>query len=251
MRGPRLGRAGALQHRPRRLRQARPRDRLAMVWEDWQGNERRVNFGELQDLSNRFANVLEAMAWSARTASPRCCRRCPRSRPASWPPTRRGDPALDVGAVRRRLDRVPPQRLGGQGAGHLGRPPRPGAADGARSSTWWWWAAGRRELRGADRGGLDRFETPATDPDTPAQLYYTSGTTGLAKGILHAHRYLLGARGVPVQPRRPGGRAVPLDRRVGLDRRDRARHPRALALRGGDARPRRARAASTRARRCG
>src|SRR5436190_3417782 len=34
-------------------------DRLAMVWEDWRGNERRVSFGELQDLSNRFANVLE------------------------------------------------------------------------------------------------------------------------------------------------------------------------------------------------
>src|ERR671924_1307853 len=45
------------------------------------------------------------------------------------------------------------------------------------------------ELTGA---ADDRFETPATDPDTPAQLYYTSGTTGLAKGILHAHRYLLG-----------------------------------------------------------
>src|SRR3954454_1813855 len=36
------------------------RDRLAMIWEDWRGNERRVDFGELQDLSNRFANVLEA-----------------------------------------------------------------------------------------------------------------------------------------------------------------------------------------------
>src|SRR3954464_11617565 len=36
------------------------RDRLAMVWEDWRGNERRVHFGELQDLSNKFANVLEA-----------------------------------------------------------------------------------------------------------------------------------------------------------------------------------------------
>src|SRR3954462_15740795 len=35
-------------------------DRLAMVWEDWEGYERRVTFGELQDLSNRFANVLEA-----------------------------------------------------------------------------------------------------------------------------------------------------------------------------------------------
>ena len=32
--------------------------------------------------------------------------------------------------------------------------------------------------------------TPAADD--PAQLYYTSGTTGLAKGIVHAHRYLLG-----------------------------------------------------------
>ena len=36
------------------------RDRLAMIWEDWRGRERRVTFGELQDLSNRFANVLEA-----------------------------------------------------------------------------------------------------------------------------------------------------------------------------------------------
>src|ERR671939_1282132 len=57
------------QHRwevPRRYNIARDvcdkhdRDRLAMVWEDWRGTERRVSFGELQDLSNRFANVLEA-----------------------------------------------------------------------------------------------------------------------------------------------------------------------------------------------
>src|SRR5256885_10228056 len=36
------------------------RDRLAMIWEDWRGNERRVRFGELQDLSCKSANVLEA-----------------------------------------------------------------------------------------------------------------------------------------------------------------------------------------------
>src|SRR3989440_14716 len=37
----------------------------------------------------------------------------------------------------------------------------------------------------------DRFQTLDTAADDPAQLYYTSGTTGLAKGIVHAHRYLL------------------------------------------------------------
>ena len=37
----------------------------------------------------------------------------------------------------------------------------------------------------------DRFETVDTSADDPAQIYYTSGTTGLAKGILHAHRYIL------------------------------------------------------------
>ena len=42
-------------------------------------------------------------------------------------------------------------------------------------------------LAGAD----DAFDTADTSADDPAQLYYTSGTTGLAKGILHAHRYIL------------------------------------------------------------
>jgi acetyl-CoA synthetase len=42
-----------------------------------------------------------------------------------------------------------------------------------------------------DTGSTDH-ETLDTSCDDPAQLYYTSGTTGLAKGILHAHRYILG-----------------------------------------------------------
>ena len=37
----------------------------------------------------------------------------------------------------------------------------------------------------------DSFETVDTSADDPEQIYYTSGTTGLAKGILHAHRYIL------------------------------------------------------------
>jgi acetyl-CoA synthetase len=45
----------------------------------------------------------------------------------------------------------------------------------------------RAELDAAE----PRPETADTAADDPAQLYYTSGTTGLAKGIVHAHRYLL------------------------------------------------------------
>jgi acetyl-CoA synthetase len=37
----------------------------------------------------------------------------------------------------------------------------------------------------------DRCATAETAAEEPAQLYYTSGTTGLAKGIVHAHRYIL------------------------------------------------------------
>jgi acetyl-CoA synthetase len=39
--------------------------------------------------------------------------------------------------------------------------------------------------------GGPEFEREDTLAEDPAQLYYTSGTTGLAKGIVHAHRYLL------------------------------------------------------------
>ena len=44
-----------------------PRDKLAMIHEDFDGHRaREVNWGELQDTSNRFANVLTAHGVTAR-----------------------------------------------------------------------------------------------------------------------------------------------------------------------------------------
>src|SRR3989442_3630123 len=36
------------------------RDRLAMIWEDWRGNERPVQLGQVQALDKKSANALEA-----------------------------------------------------------------------------------------------------------------------------------------------------------------------------------------------
>ena len=51
----------------------------------------------------------------------------------------------------------------------------------------------RARARRADARGTrpTDFVCADTSADDPAQLYYTSGTTGLAKGIVHAHRYIL------------------------------------------------------------
>ena len=146
------------------------RDRLAMVWEDWRGEERRVSFGELQDLSNRFANALRGDRRGARgprrdaaavAAGDR--RRLPRHLQA------RRDPAVAVGAVRRRGHRAPAARLAGQGGGHRLRQPPPhpggdgreGAGDGRPRR------GRRRRLRRDDgarlrqlRGGRHRRRRP-------------------------------------------------------------------------------------------
>lgn len=37
----------------------------------------------------------------------------------------------------------------------------------------------------------DKFDIPITDPETPALLHFTSGTTGMPKGALHVHKAVL------------------------------------------------------------
>ena len=161
-----------------------PPDKLAMIHEDFRGTRARGQLG-------RAAGGLEPL----RPRPARARRREGRPRRDAAPAHARdgggvlrhlqvrGDPALDVGALRRRRD--PPPRVG------LRRPAarhRPGERGPHRP--------GARRARAADRGparrtGTSAFDAEDTLAEDPAQLYYSSGTTGLAKGILHAHRYLL------------------------------------------------------------
>jgi acetyl-CoA synthetase len=163
------------------------RGRLAMVWEDWGGNERRVGFGELQDLSNRFANVLRANGVERE------------DRVATLLPSLPETAAIFLGTYRSGAILLSLSVLyGDEGIEHRLRD--------SQAKVVVTDAANRDRIPDGlaetvlvlDGGLLDAmadapaaFETVDTAADDPAQLYYSSGTTGKAKGILHAHRYLL------------------------------------------------------------
>jgi len=162
-------------------------DRLAMVWEDWQGNERRVTFGDLQALSNRFANVLEAVGVERG------------DRVATLLPSLPETAAVFLGTYKRGAILLSMSVLyGDEGIEHRLRDSgaRLVVTDTANRDRIPDGLAERVLVMGDDfEPAMDdaspEYEPADTSADDPAQLYYSSGTTGLAKGILHAHRYLL------------------------------------------------------------
>src|SRR3954462_581884 len=163
------------------------RDRLAMVWEDWQGNERRVSFGELQDLSRKFANVLQAHGVERGDRVATLLPSLPETAAAFIGAYRAGAILLSLSVlygddgIRHRLE-DPGAKVLVTNAENRDRIP-----DGLVHEV----LVLDGDLEGELAGASAEFETVDTAADDPAQLYYSSGTTGKAKGILHAHRYLL------------------------------------------------------------
>ncbi|MHB8657563.1 MAG: acyl-CoA synthetase [Solirubrobacteraceae bacterium] len=161
-----------------------PRDKLALIHEAVDGTVREVSWGELQDLSNRFANVLAAhgVRQGDRVAM-------------LLPPTPETAAAFfgtwKVGAILLSMSVL----YGDEGIRHRVSDSQAkvlvtNAANVARlePSLVEHVLILDDQLLAQESSSFDCVETSCEDP---AQLYYTSGTTGLAKGILHAHRYIL------------------------------------------------------------
>src|SRR5436190_18209709 len=169
------------------------RDRLAMIWEDWRGTERRVSFGELQDLSNKFANVLEAHGIERGDRVATLLPSLPETAAVFLGAYKRGAILLSMSVLYG--DEGIAHRLGDSGAKALvtdtanrHRIPEGLAelifvmdsGEGERASSDVDFAAAMEKASAS-------YELADTTADDPAQLYYSSGTTGKAKGILHAH----------------------------------------------------------------
>jgi acetyl-CoA synthetase len=161
-----------------------PRDKLAMIHEDFQGTVRRITWGELQDASNRFANVLTAHGVRKGDRVAMLLPPTPETAAAFFGTWKVGAILLSMSVlygdegIRHRVSDSQPKVLVTNAAN----------ADRIERSLVEQVLVLDDDLLSRGSSSFDRLDTLAEDP---AQLYYSSGTTGLAKGILHAHRYIL------------------------------------------------------------
>jgi acetyl-CoA synthetase len=158
-----------------------PRDALAMIHEDPAGTVTRVAWGELQDRSAQIAHLLAQRGIEAGDPVAVVLPATPDAAATFLAVYRSGAILLSMSVL-----------YGDEGIRHRLNDSEPKVLVTDRAH------ADRFTALGADVLLLDRagdqprdFPTVDTAADDPAQLYYTSGTTGLAKGILHAHRYVL------------------------------------------------------------
>ncbi len=161
-----------------------PREKPAMIHEHFSGAIREVSWGELQDLSSQFANVLAALGVERGDRVAVVLPPTPETAAVFFATWKLGALLLSMSVlygdegIRHRLGDAAPRVLvtDAENAGRFAKDITP-------------------ELLVLDEDTLagvsTDFEPVGTLADDPAQLYYTSGTTGLAKGIVHAHRYIL------------------------------------------------------------
>ncbi len=161
-----------------------PRNKLAMVWEDFHGNQRRVSWGELQSLSARAANMLSAHGVERGDRVAVVAPATPETAAIFFGTWKLGAILLSMSVlygdegIRHRISDSQAKLI-------VCSPDQAERMPGDLVQEVL--LLDENLLAGTD----DRADTIDTAADDPAQLYYSSGTTGLAKGILHAHRYIL------------------------------------------------------------
>jgi acetyl-CoA synthetase len=153
-----------------------------MIWESFDGSMRELEWGELQDLANQAAHVLAARGVERGDRVAVVLPPTPEAAAVFFGIWKLGAILLSLSvlygddAIRHRLDDSEAKLV---------------VADESNAHRF-----ARRDVLLLDpdqlAGASSEHLCANTAADDPAQLYYTSGTTGLAKGIVHAHRYILG-----------------------------------------------------------
>jgi acetyl-CoA synthetase len=160
-----------------------PREKPAMVWESFDGSRRELIWGELQDMADQAAAMLRQHGVGRGDRVAVVLPPSPETAAAFFGVWKLGAMLLSLSLLYG--DDAIRYRLEDSGASVV-------VTDHANAGRFTGIAAELIVLElGALSGTPAEHVTADTAAEDPAQLYYTSGTTGLAKGIVHAHRYLL------------------------------------------------------------
>ncbi|HEV3284050.1 MAG TPA: AMP-binding protein [Solirubrobacteraceae bacterium] len=159
-------------------------DALAMVHERHDGAVREVHWGELQSLSNQAANLLAALGVTRGDRVAVVLPATPEAAAVFFATWKLGAILLSMSVL-----------YGDEGIAHRLRDSEPKVLVTDAANAQRFHGPHVPSVLVLDAAALaaesESCPTLETSADDPAQLYYTSGTTGLAKGIVHAHRYLL------------------------------------------------------------
>jgi acetyl-CoA synthetase len=178
------------------------RDHLALRWLSKQGEARDFTYGELRRLSNRFANVLRALGVGKGDRVFALSGRIPELYIAALGTLKNGSvfcplfSAFGPEPIQQRLAIGEGKVLITTGLlygrrkvkdlrrslPHLTHVLLIGGDDAALAEP------GTHDFAALMAAADDRFEIPPTDPEDPALLHFTSGTTGKPKGAMHAHQ---------------------------------------------------------------
>ena len=153
-----------------------PRDKQAMIWESFDGTTRELDWGELQDLANQAAHTLRARGVGKGDRVAVVLPATPETAAIFFGVWKLGAILLSLSVLYG--DDGLEHRLRDSGAALLVTDP----ANAPRFDRPW-----APDVLVLEADTLAGAPTTAicedTSADDPAQLYYTSGTTGLAKGI--------------------------------------------------------------------
>jgi acetyl-CoA synthetase len=160
-----------------------PPGKPAMIWESFDGSVRELAWGELQDLANQAAHTLAALGVTKGDRVAVLLPPTPETAAIFFGVWKLGAVLLSMSVLYG--DEAVQHRLTDSEAKVV-------VTDAANAGRF---ANAAAEIllvaEGSLAGAPATSVCEATSAEEPAQLYYTSGTTGFAKGIVHAHRYIL------------------------------------------------------------